>query len=141
MPSLKIRTANYICWNSLGLFRNYGLDHIFLGIKLFFVFQDRKLKLSASVWNWISWNLTKCQLIQTIVIFIFYICCLIELKFCEVSRNYFSNRCWKFQLSILKNKKNIPKKNVFFKRLSLNMPQSAPKVALAVLIFSEGFAD
>ena len=30
--------------------------------------------------------------------------CLIELKFCEVSRNSVSNRCWKFQLSILKNK-------------------------------------
>ena len=25
----------------------------------FSVFQDRKLKLSASVWNWILWNLTK----------------------------------------------------------------------------------
>ena len=34
-PSLKIRTANAICWNSLGLFRDYGLNHIFLGIKLF----------------------------------------------------------------------------------------------------------
>ena len=45
-PSLKIRTASAICWNYLGLFRDYGLDHIFLGI---FFFQDRKLKLSASV--------------------------------------------------------------------------------------------
>ena len=34
-PSLKIGTANAICWNSLGLFRDYGLNHIFLGIKLF----------------------------------------------------------------------------------------------------------
>ena len=57
-------------------------------------------------------NLTKFQLIQTIVIFIFSIGCLIELKFCEVSRNSFLNRCWKFQLSILKNKKGfIPKKS------------------------------
>ena len=32
----------------------------------------------------------------------------------------------------------IPKK-IFFKPLSLNMPQSAQKMALAVLIFSEGF--
>ena len=34
-----------------------------------------KLKLSTSVWNWISWNLTKfqlIQLIQTIVIFILF---------------------------------------------------------------------
>ena len=28
-PSLKIGTANAICWNSLGPFRDYGLDHIF----------------------------------------------------------------------------------------------------------------
>ena len=39
-----------IFWNSLGLFREYGLHYIYLGIKLF-VFQDRKLKLSASVWK------------------------------------------------------------------------------------------
>jgi hypothetical protein len=32
---LKIGTAKAICWNYLGLFRDYGLDHIFLGIKLF----------------------------------------------------------------------------------------------------------
>ena len=32
--------------------------------KNFFVFQDRKLKLSASVWNRILWNLTKFQLNQ-----------------------------------------------------------------------------
>ena len=28
-----------------------------------------------------------------------------ELKFCEVSRISITNRCWKFQFSILKNKK------------------------------------
>jgi hypothetical protein len=28
-PSLKIGTANAICWNSLGLFRDYGLNYIF----------------------------------------------------------------------------------------------------------------
>ena len=31
-PSLKIGTAKAICWNSLGLFRDYGLNNIFLGI-------------------------------------------------------------------------------------------------------------
>ena len=35
----------------------------------------------------------------------FFIGCLIELKFCEVSRNSISNWTWKFQLSILKDKK------------------------------------
>ena len=54
------------------------------------------------------------QLIQTIAIYIFSLGCLIELKFCEVSRNSFSNRSWKFQLSILKNKKVLfLKKNIF----------------------------
>ena len=114
-PSLKIRTANAICWNYLGLLRYYDLDHTFLGI---FVFQNRKLKLSASVWKRILWYLTKFQLIQlieTIFISIFSICCLIELKFCEISRNSFSNRCWKFQLSILKNKKVL-----FLKKYNLD---------------------
>ena len=36
-----------------------------------------------------------------------------ELKFCKVSRNSFSNRCCKFQLSILKSKKKfVPKKYI-----------------------------
>ena len=34
-PSLKIRTAGAIFWNYLGIFRDYGLIYIFLGIKLF----------------------------------------------------------------------------------------------------------
>ena len=33
------------------------------------------------------------------------LCELNELEFCEASQNPKSNRCWKFQLSILKNKK------------------------------------
>ena len=52
---------------------DYGQKNIFFSNKTFFVFQDRKLKLSESVWKWISLNLTKfplIQLIQTIVIFI-----------------------------------------------------------------------
>ena len=34
-PSLKIGTTNVVCWNYLGLFRDYCLDHIISGIKLF----------------------------------------------------------------------------------------------------------
>ena len=85
---------------------------------MFFKIESWNL-FSASVWKRISWNLTKfqlIQLIQTIVIFIFSIGCLIELKFCEVSRNSFSNRCWKFQLSILKNKKVLFLKKYFLSR-------------------------
>ena len=65
-PSLKIRTASAIFWNYLDIFRDYGLKNIFFRNKTFFVFQDRKLKLSASVWKRILWNLTKFQLIQLI---------------------------------------------------------------------------
>ena len=35
-PSLEIRTANATFWNSFGLFRDYGLDYIFVGIFLFY---------------------------------------------------------------------------------------------------------
>ena len=37
-----------------------------------------------------------------------------ELKLCEVSQNSFSNRCWKFQFPILKNKKDLFLKIIFF---------------------------
>ena len=51
--------------------------------------------------------------------------CLIELKFCEVSQNSFSNRCWKFQLFILKNKKVLfLKKKCFFLLLSISKQKS-----------------
>ena len=38
-PSLKIGTANAICWNSLGLFRDYGLNYIFFENKTFLFFK------------------------------------------------------------------------------------------------------
>ena len=106
------------------IFRVYTLKIIFLGIKLF---QDTRLKLSASVWKRISKNPTKFQLIQTIVISIFSISCLIEMKFSEFSRNFFSNRCWKFQL-------------FFLKKYFLGRSQYQNKKALFTdPIFSEGF--
>ena len=46
-PLLKIRIANAICWNFLGLFRATTAQIV--------VFQDRKLKFSAA-WKSISWN-------------------------------------------------------------------------------------
>ena len=61
-----------------------------------------------------SWNLTKFQLNQTIKRKNVNNNCLKELKFCEVSQNSILSRCWKFQLSILKNKTSfIPKKDIF----------------------------
>ena len=44
----------------------------------------------------------------------FSIGCLIEFNFYEVSQNPFTNRSWKFQLSILKNKKRFIYKKKFF---------------------------
>ena len=75
------------------LFRDYSLIYIFFRNKTFF-FQDRKLKLSGSVWNWISWNLAKCQLNQTTDKKDEnnnYLNKLNELKFCEVFRILISN--------------------------------------------------
>ena len=59
-PSLKIRTANAICWNFLGLFRDYGLNHIFSRNTTFLFFKIEN-------WNFQhlfekkkkSWNNTK----------------------------------------------------------------------------------
>ena len=48
--------------------------------------------------------------------FHFFIGCLIELKFCNVSWNSISNWTWKFQPSILKNKKVLFLKKFFFGR-------------------------
>ena len=86
-PSLKIRTANAIRWNYLGLFRDYGLDHIFLGIKLFrFSRQNAETFSICLKKNFVKpRKFQLIQLIQTIFISIFSIGCLIELKFCKVS--------------------------------------------------------
>ena len=45
-------------------------------------------------------------------------------SFVRFSRNSFSNRCWKFQLSILKSKKVLFLKNIFFKPLSISKQKS-----------------
>ena len=63
-PSLEIGTANAICWNSLCLFRDYGLNHTFLGLNLFLFFKI------------ISWNLKH----------------LFEKEFREISQNFNSIR-------------------------------------------------
>ena len=67
------------------------------------------------------------------LLFLFFsISCLIELKFCEVSWNSFSKRCWKFQFSVLKIKKVLFLKKVFFKSISKQ------KTLFIDPIFSEG---
>ena len=64
--------------------------------KTFLFFKIESWNFQHAVWNSISWNLTKfqlIQLIQTIFISIFSIPCLIELKFWEISRICFFNIC------------------------------------------------
>ena len=58
-----------------------------------------------------------------------------ELKFCEVSRNSILNWTWKFQLSILKNKKVLFLKKIYFWPLSI----SKQKSFVYWLNFLEGF--
>ena len=41
-PLLKIGTAKAICWNSLGLFRDYSLNYIFFKNKLLFKIENWK---------------------------------------------------------------------------------------------------
>ena len=52
-----------------------------------------------------SQNFNSFSLFRQLLFSSFFIGCLIELKFCKVSWNSISNWIWKFQLSILKNKK------------------------------------
>ena len=114
----KLGQQSAIYWNSLGLCRDYGLNYIFFRNKTFLFNKIKKLKFLASVWKRISWNLTKFQLNQTTDRKNENNNCLNqlnELKFCEVSWNSVSNRCWKFQLSVLKNKKVLFLKKIFFR--------------------------
>ena len=67
---LKLGHRSAICWKYIGLYRDYGLDHIVYRYKTFF-FQDRKLTFSAPVWKRISWNLSKFQHIQLIQAILF----------------------------------------------------------------------
>ena len=54
-----------------------------------------------------SQNFNSFSLFRQLLFSSFFIGCLIVLKFREVSGNSISNWTWKFQLSILKNKKKI----------------------------------
>ena len=89
-----------------------------------------------------NFNLTKFQLNQTIDRRNKNKNCLNELnelKFCEVSRNSFSDRYRQFHLSILKNKKVLFLKKYYLCRSLLIGQESSNRWRFAVLIFSESF--
>ena len=88
---------------SVGLFRDYGLNHIFFRNKTFLFFKIES-------WNFQHLFEKEFQLNQTTDKKNGNKNCLNdlnELKFCEFSRIFFSNRCWKFRISIWKNKTKI----------------------------------
>ena len=87
-PLLEIGTENAICWNSLGLFRDYGLDHLFFRDTTFLFFKIEPCTFQH-LFEKKMWNLTKFQLNQTTDRKNGNKNCLNELnelKFCEVSR-------------------------------------------------------
>ena len=109
-PSLKIGSVT-----KAFLFRYWQrLKRYFFRNDFFFIFQERKLKLLASVWKRIFWDLTKSQLNQTTDRKNDnnnWLNELNELKFCEVSQ--------KSMLKVLlfylvKGKKVLFLKNIYF---------------------------
>ena len=116
----------------------YGLKNIFFRNKTFLFFKIEswnfqvqfEIKIRETSQNFNSFSLFRQLLFSS-----FFISCLIELKFCKVSWNSISNWTWKFQLSILKNKKVLLLKKIFFKPLSI----SKQKSFVYWLNFPEGF--
>ena len=88
-PSLKIRTSGSIFWIYLDMFREYDLENISLGIKLF-CFSRQKAKTFSiclkNKFNSFTQPIEKNENNN-------YMNKLNDLKFCEVSRNLISNRC------------------------------------------------
>ena len=88
-PSLKTGTANAICWNSLGLFRDYGLNHILLWIKPFCFSRQKAETFSICLKkNFVITKFNSFSLFRQFL-FSYFVLCLIELKFCEVSQNLY----------------------------------------------------
>ena len=130
-PPLKIRAAITICWNYLGLFRDYSWDHILGGMKVLFF----KLE-SWSFQKIISWNPKKFHLIQhiqTICSSNFFIGCLVGLSFCELSQFFFFEQTLKISAFYLEKQRSfIPEK------IWAVGQDSSNRWRLAVPIFSDG---
>ena len=117
-PSLKIRTANAICWNTLGLFRDYGLNLIFLGIKLFLFFKIEswnfqvqfEIEFRETLQNFNSIR-QPIENMETTIVWMSPM----SSNFVRFHEILFQTDAMLKQLSILKNKKSFIPKKLFFK--------------------------
>ena len=100
----KLGQQSAICWNSLGPFKDYGLNHIYLEIFfLFFKIESWNFQhLFEKEFRESSQKFQLIQLIQTIFIFL----SVVWLNWNFVGF-HFSNRCW--------NKKVVFLKKLWFK--------------------------
>ena len=102
--------------------------------KIFFFSNKTFLFFKLESWNFqvqfeikireTSQNFNSFSFFRQLLFSSFFIGCLIVLKFCKVSRNSITKWTWKFELSILKNKKVLFLKKIFFKPLSISKQES-----------------
>ena len=111
-PSLKIGTANAICWNSLGLFRDCSLNYIFLGKKTFLFFKIESWNfphLFEKEFRETSQNFNSFSLFRQLL-FSFFISVEILWGF---TKFYFKQMLKVSAFYLEKQKSFIPKKNIF----------------------------
>ena len=116
----------------------YGQKKIFFRNKTFLFFKIERWNFQVQFeigFRETSQNFNSFSFFRQLLFPFFFIGCLIELKFCKVSRNSISNWTWKFQLSILKNKKVSFLKKYFLSRTA----KVDPKDGVYWLNFLEGF--
>ena len=109
------QSANAIWWNSLGLFRDFGLNYIFFRNKTFLFFKieswicqhlfEKEFRETSQNFNSIKQWIEKMEIKIVWMSWIYW-------NFVRFHEIPFSNRCWKIQLSILKKKSFISKKNL-----------------------------
>ena len=122
-PSLKIRTASAIFWIYHGIFRDYSLKDILFRNKTFLFFKIEGWNFQhvfEMVIRETSQNFNSFSSFRQLLFSFFY-----RLSdWVEILWNSFSSRCWKFKFSILKNKKVLFLRKIFFRLLSISKQKS-----------------
>ena len=107
-PSLKIRTANAIFWISLCKFRDYGQKKLFFRNETFLFFKIESWNfqhLFEIEFRETSQNFNSFSSFRQLLFSFFLSVVWLSWNFVRFHEIPFSNWFWKFQLSILKNKK------------------------------------